>query len=134
MNRHLVDSSKSTLLMLNDSHTSVLGLRQIASVDRIVVADFEELSDFLDKLVGKDTSNGSRHANGGKSCLFVMTAMSNFCGRIYDLTVATRIKAGNFKVIIGIQIIPFSSWPTLEGLFRRSRFGCPHYKHWTRTL
>ncbi|KAI6243827.1 hypothetical protein M3Y99_00047600 [Aphelenchoides fujianensis] len=59
-------NGKSTLLMLRDSHTSVRFL--------------------------STQSTGKKAGASGKRSLFVLTAMSNFSGRKYDLSVIRKIK------------------------------------------
>lgn len=94
----LTDSSKTTLMMLTDSHTSVLGMRQIGSFDRVVTTDYEELEMFLMQLMErKQNCNGNLNLNAPTNKnsnynLFVLTGMSNFCGRIYDLKLALLLK------------------------------------------
>ncbi|KAI6191353.1 Molybdenum cofactor sulfurase [Aphelenchoides bicaudatus] len=77
-------NGKSTLLMLNDSHTSVLGMRQIKNYEQCIFTDFESLSKFLD-------SNPPIKETECRS-LFVLTAMSNFSGTKYNLDVIDQIK------------------------------------------
>ncbi|VDD86748.1 unnamed protein product [Enterobius vermicularis] len=57
---------------MRDSHTSVAGMRELirSRCDTVSVVDFEDLQDLK-----PDTTNS----------LFAITAMSNFCGRKYDL-------------------------------------------------
>jgi molybdenum cofactor sulfurtransferase len=74
---------KSTLLMLKDSHTSVLGMREYKNYEQCIVTDFERLEDFLSKRPS---------IRNAKNSLFVLTAMSNFCGRKYDLGIIKRIR------------------------------------------
>jgi hypothetical protein len=108
-----LDSSKKTLLMLDDSHTSIVGMRQFRGFERIVVTDFEGLKIFLEDLEEGNLSHvNGHHQNGkqigGKNNLFVMTAMSNFCGRIYDLSVASLLKHGRIHIkSFGIVIFCF---------------------------
>lgn len=60
--------------MLKDSHTSVLGMREYRNYEQLIVTDFESLRNFLDKKPAiKETDC---------RCLFVLTAMSNFCGEL----------------------------------------------------
>jgi len=76
--------------MLNDSHTSVVGMRQIGQFEQIIVTEFEQLQTFLNNLNKKN--NKREKEMKCKESLFMMTAMSNFCGRIYDFEVANLLK------------------------------------------
>ncbi|KAL3091766.1 hypothetical protein niasHT_024348 [Heterodera trifolii] len=85
----------STLLMLRDSHTSVLGMRSAENFERIVAVTYEELNQFLAETeANKHLMRGGNKGEliGRKKCLFVMTAMSNFCGRVYDMELAHKLK------------------------------------------
>uniref|UniRef100_A0A914H0P7 MOSC domain-containing protein n=1 Tax=Globodera rostochiensis TaxID=31243 RepID=A0A914H0P7_GLORO len=91
----LAEDSLSTLLMLRDSHTSVVGMRHADNFERIVVVQYEDLCQFLAELQSKRqplTLEDKMHTFGKKKSLFVMTAMSNFCGRVYDMTLARTLK------------------------------------------
>ena len=89
--------------MLQDSHTSVVGMRQLGTFQRVVVAPFEHLYAFLKhtqmeqrSVEKKASENMEEVGKAAANSLFVMTAMSNFCGRIYDFRVAEVLKKGNF--------------------------------------
>ena len=89
----------STLMMLQDSHTSVVGMRDAVACERIIVVpDFDKLNSFLDEtLLEKKNCIESWENEGegnGKKNLFVLTGMSNFCGRKYDLEIIEKFKEG----------------------------------------
>uniref|UniRef100_A0A0N5AU66 Aminotran_5 domain-containing protein n=1 Tax=Syphacia muris TaxID=451379 RepID=A0A0N5AU66_9BILA len=74
---------------LTDSHTSVVGMREIARKNCncvCVINDIDEIrnlkpDDGKDAKIAKDTYN-----------LFAITAMSNFCGRKYPMDVIDKIR------------------------------------------
>jgi phosphorylcholine metabolism protein LicD len=72
--------------MLKDSHTSVLGMRECRNYEQRIVTDFESLRNYLDKNPPVKKTNSR--------CLFAMTAMSNFCGRKYNLEIIDQLKRG----------------------------------------
>ncbi|KAI1706392.1 aminotransferase class-V domain-containing protein [Ditylenchus destructor] len=81
----------STLMMLRDSHTSVVGMRNVASCQKVlVVKHIEELETFLSN--NEQPLHNGQNYGGFHNNLFVMTAMSNFCGRKYDLSVIERLR------------------------------------------
>ncbi|KAI6210488.1 Molybdenum cofactor sulfurase [Aphelenchoides besseyi] len=80
-----ITNEKSTLLMLRDSHTSVVGMREYKHYEQLIVTDFDELNRFVSTSQPKTVDNDKRN-------LFVLTAKSNFCGRKYDLNIIEQIK------------------------------------------
>lgn len=73
--------------MLKDSHTSVLGMREYKNYEQCIVTDYDELTAYLDNNVLVKRTNSCNN-------LFVLTAMSNFCGRKYDLKIIDQLKKG----------------------------------------
>uniref|UniRef100_A0A183UN95 MOSC domain-containing protein n=1 Tax=Toxocara canis TaxID=6265 RepID=A0A183UN95_TOXCA len=70
---------------MRDAHTSVVGMRELARhrCNRVCAIDFDALYDLPAGQLN-ETENHSRD-------LFVITAMSNFCGRKYPLHIIERI-------------------------------------------
>ena len=64
-------------------------MRNIARCDRVVVVPrFEELVSYIADIQTKDSAK----EEGYKKNLFVLTAMSNFCGRKYPMTIVERLQ------------------------------------------
>lgn len=80
--------------MLQDSHTSVAGMRELADYDHcVVVKNIRELDSLL-----KDNADDWRDVPSTSSRnLFVLTPMSNFCGRKYDLRMASKMREGSTR-------------------------------------
>lgn len=75
-------------MMLKDSHTSVIGMRNVARCDQIIILPKIEL---LEKFLNE---NLNTKFNFDQNNLFILTAMSNFCGRKYNLNVIKKIRKG----------------------------------------
>uniref|UniRef100_A0A915EPA3 MOSC domain-containing protein n=1 Tax=Ditylenchus dipsaci TaxID=166011 RepID=A0A915EPA3_9BILA len=83
-------STKSILMMLRDSHTSLIGMRNMVDCEKVVVL---QNFDCLQNLVQNDLpSRNKKVADNNSRKLFVLTAMSNFCGCKYDLRVVSRMQ------------------------------------------
>ncbi|KAI6205691.1 Molybdenum cofactor sulfurase [Aphelenchoides besseyi] len=90
-----ITNGKSTLLMLRDSHTSVVGMREYKHYEQLIVTNFDELNRFV-------STSQTRTVDSDKKNLFVLTAKSNFCGRKYDLNIIEQIKklGGSWSVCL----------------------------------
>uniref|UniRef100_A0A914DNL3 MOSC domain-containing protein n=1 Tax=Acrobeloides nanus TaxID=290746 RepID=A0A914DNL3_9BILA len=84
-------NGRSTLMTFRDAHTSVIGLREIASCEQVIITESESLEEFLQSRE-KLSQNGDLHESNQSKNLFVMTAASNFCGRKYDLSMINRLQ------------------------------------------
>lgn len=74
-----------------DAHTSVVGMREVIRhrCRAICAVDFDTLQEIL-----TDAESRKKSSSGDDTCsndLFVVTAMSNFCGRKYPLEVFEQI-------------------------------------------
>ncbi|KAH7729098.1 Protein MOCS-1 [Aphelenchoides avenae] len=86
---HSIKPGQSHLVMLQDSHTSVAGMRGAADFDHcVVIKDISDFDKFLDNASDAWTSLPSTSSRN----LLVLTPMSNFCGRKYDLSVVKRVR------------------------------------------
>lgn len=75
-------------MMLKDSHTSVIGMRNVAKCKQIIILPkIELLENFLNK-------NSNEEFSFNQNNFLILTAMSNFCGRKYDLSIIKRIRKG----------------------------------------
>ena len=89
----MILDGRSTLMTFRDAHTSVIGLREIASCEQVIITESESLEEFLQSRE-KLSQNGDLHESNQSKSLFVMTAASNFCGRKYDLSMINRLQKG----------------------------------------
>uniref|UniRef100_A0A915DTS9 Aminotransferase class V domain-containing protein n=1 Tax=Ditylenchus dipsaci TaxID=166011 RepID=A0A915DTS9_9BILA len=82
--------TKSTLMMLRDSHTSLIGMRNMVDCEQVVVL---QNFDCLQHLAQDDSTHRTEKTSGDNvQKLFVLTAMSNFCARKYNLRVIRRMQ------------------------------------------
>ncbi|GMR30605.1 hypothetical protein PMAYCL1PPCAC_00800, partial [Pristionchus mayeri] len=97
----LADCKGPSYAYLLDSHTSVVGAREIMrdKVDSICCLD--ELPEHWDKEAVKPSS--PPHS------LFVLTAQSNFCGRKYPLVAVEELQKRGFSVLLDAASLVSSS-------------------------
>lgn len=83
--------------MLKDSHTSVIGMRSIAKCEQVLILPkFECIEEYFCNKNLKKYSVLNKSTS--KRNLFVLTAMSNFCGQKYDLKIIKKIRKGNILI------------------------------------
>ncbi|VDK42460.1 unnamed protein product [Anisakis simplex] len=93
------NSGTPMFVYMNDAHTSVVGMRELIKIrcGQIYCVHFDEMVKIISQFnttankLDKNTDNNSTNQRSVNRNLFVITAMSNFCGRKYPLSVIEQI-------------------------------------------
>ncbi|CEF67397.1 Molybdenum cofactor sulfurase [Strongyloides ratti] len=78
-----IDENLSCFGFLKDSHTSVVGMKRIVNADVVTCNNFEYFNNFFNN----NLSNYDKEINN----LIMITAMSNACGKKYNLEIVNKI-------------------------------------------
>ncbi|GMT32211.1 hypothetical protein PFISCL1PPCAC_23508, partial [Pristionchus fissidentatus] len=93
------DCRGPSYVYLLDSHTSVVGAREIVRDKVDTICCLDELPENWEEAKTTDSFRG----------LFVMTAMSNFCGRKYPLSAVEEAQKRGFSVVLDAASLVSSS-------------------------
>uniref|UniRef100_A0AC35TFI9 MOSC domain-containing protein n=1 Tax=Rhabditophanes sp. KR3021 TaxID=114890 RepID=A0AC35TFI9_9BILA len=92
-----IDHNKSCFAYLADSHTSLVGMRELVGADQICCLGMNELIKVINNC-----------NEGGVNNLAMITGMSNYCGRKYDLSKLPPTKKSWFYGIDAAALVASS--------------------------
>uniref|UniRef100_F1KY37 Molybdenum cofactor sulfurase n=1 Tax=Ascaris suum TaxID=6253 RepID=F1KY37_ASCSU len=106
--RTLAGSPGGAFVYMRDAHTSVVGMRELVRqrCSRVCAVDFNELENL--------SAGQHEHTESPTRDLFVITAMSNFCGRKYPLRIIEHIH--NWKPGGSFVCLDAASWASTSFL------------------